>query len=410
MNKKIIQISILVFCFNFSDAQTKTNNQGIMSIQGVTGTISEMNNTTSGVLTNDGSFYLYNHYHNDGIVTFTNGLTTGTTFMNGITGFQNISGTSLMRWFNCEFDNPTSQPAFRLSNQISISGLADFFQGIVDDDNFGGLAIFEDNATHVNVDDDSHVDGFVRKNGNEYFRFPIGDSQQYRYAAISAPLNIADAFSGKYFLENSNALYPHINKQPLISLIDNTEYWIVEKTASSSNVFLTLTWDTDTTPPLIYSTPFDEIHIVRWDAIQNIWVDEGGVADVLAKEVTTIINPLTQYGVFTLARVRNELPCSNLIFNNYISNNGDTDNAFFNIENIEDCPNNKVEIYNRWGIKVFETNSYNTNGNVFTGRSSARLTNNIDSNLPDGTYFYIIEFKDFTSGELIKKSGYVFLN
>lgn len=406
-------LSVLLLCYASGNSQTKTNNEGILTNIGLAGSVSEINNLATGIVINDGDLYVYNHYNNNGTVTFTTGTTTGITRMKGLFGSQNISGTNVLRWYNCEFDNNLVQPAFHLSNQISIAGNADFFQGIVDDDNFGGLMIFENAANHTNVDDASHVDGFVRKNGDQQFRFPIGDNQQYRYAAISNPSTATDAFSGKYFWQNSNPLYPHANKDNTITLIDDTEYWAIEKTFGNSNIFLTLTWDVDTTPPAIYAAPIDEIHIVRWDVTQNKWIDEGGVADAINKEVTTVINPLTQYGIFTLARVKTILPCSgsSLIVHNLISSSfNDSKNDFFSIDGIENCPNNKVAIFNRWGVKVFETTAYNSSGNVFTGYSQARATLNNSEKLPDGTYFYFIEVTDEESGSTNKFSGYLFLN
>ncbi len=406
-------LSVLLLCYASGNSQTKTHNEGQLTNIGLAGSVSEINNLATGTLINDGDLHVYNHYNNNGTVTFTTGATTGITRMKGLFSSQNISGSNVLRWYNCEFDNNLVQPAFHLSNQISIAGNADFFQGIVDDDNFGGLMIFEDGASHSNVDDNSHVDGFVRKNGNQQFRFPIGDNQQYRYAAISNPANATDAFSGKYFWQNSNPLYPHINRDNTITLIDDAEYWTIEKTQGNSNIFLTLTWDVDTTPTAIYATPIDEIHIVRWDVAQNKWIDEGGVADATLKEVTTVINPLTQYGIFTLARVKTILPCSgsNLIVHNLVSSSyNDSKNDFFSIDGIENCPNNKVAIFNRWGVKVFETTAYNSTGNVFTGYSQARATLKNSEKLPDGTYFYFVEVTDEESGSTNKFSGYLFLN
>jgi gliding motility-associated-like protein len=401
----------LLVLFNLNcNSQTKTHNEGLFSSIGISGSISEIDNHSTGTITNDGELNVYNHYNNDGTVTYSNGSTTGMTKINGLFGFQKISGTIPMKWYNCKFDNSLIQPAFHLSNEIRINGTADFFTGIVDDDNYLGLVVFENSSNHINVKDQSHVDGFVRKNGNEAFKYPIGDFQQYRYASISDPSNTTDAFSGKYFLSNSNPLYPHANKPNNITIIDNAEYWEINKTSSTSNIFLTLSWDTDTTPSNIYNTPVDAIHIVRWDLITNSWIDEGGVVDAALKEITTVINPLTSYGIFTLARIK-KIPCSEngLIIHNYLSIGNDALNDIFSVEGIENCSNNTVSIYNRWGVKVYETDSYNTIGNVFSGYSSGRLTLNNNQKLPLGTYFYMIEFKDESNGTDSKLSGYIYL-
>ncbi|MCW1148623.1 gliding motility-associated C-terminal domain-containing protein [Flavobacterium lacisediminis] len=409
---KINQLLVLASLFAPLLGMSQTVNTGVFTIMPgtVAGSVGAIDNQTTGEIYNDGDFYVYSHYHNDGIVTFLGN--TGLTRMRGLFGFQDLSGSIPMEWYNGEFNNTLVQPAFHLSNEVSIANEGDFQQGIVDDDNHGGLLVFEDDAYHINVDDVSHVDGFVRKNGDDAFKFPIGDGGYFRYSGISNPDFVTDAFSSKYFFENSDPLYPHSSKEDIIDLIDNAEYWKVEKTASATDVFLTLSWDEDTTPTEIYAAPYDEIHIVRWDQNEMKWIDEGGVADPNLKEVTTVIDPLTAYGDFTLARVRSVLPCSGRSINVYnaVSPNEDGLNDYFIIDGIRSCPKNKVEVYNRWGVKVYETTAYDTNGNVFKGISEGRATLNADSKLPVGTYFYILTFFDETGGTKVKKSGYLYLN
>ncbi|WP_205627563.1 T9SS type B sorting domain-containing protein, partial [Myroides marinus] len=73
---------------------------------------------------------------------------------------------------------------------------------------------------------------------------------------------------------------------------------------------------------------------------------------------------------------------------------------------------NTVEIYNRWGVKVYDTKNYDSAGNVFRGYSDGRVTINRGDKLPTGTYFYIVnyEYKDKSGSRMIKKSGYLHLD
>ena len=284
------------------------------------------------------------------------------------------------------------------------------------DDEFGGLMVFENSATHTNTDNQSHVDGQVKKNGSADFLYPIGDKELFRYARISAPGQNASSFTAKYFFENSNPLYPHANRAGLIDLIDNKEYWTVEKTGGSSDIMLTLSWDENTTTPAeIVVAPQSEIHIVRWNAAQNLWVDEGEVAvDSDNKTVTTVLN-VDGYGVFTLARIDGGIPLSegNIVIYNAFTPNGDGLNDYFFIDGITNYPNNTVEVYNRWGVKVFETKNYDSSGNVFNGYSNGRTTIDRNEGLPTGTYFYILNYKYEGQGitpRTIKKAGYVYIN
>jgi gliding motility-associated-like protein len=85
---------------------------------------------------------------------------------------------------------------------------------------------------------------------------------------------------------------------------------------------------------------------------------------------------------------------------------GDNDTLY--IRGIECYPDNTVEIYNRWGVLVYETKAYDNTSKVFRGMSEGRVTVNQNSNLPDGTYFYVLRYTK-TSGENLEKAGYLYI-
>jgi len=78
---------------------------------------------------------------------------------------------------------------------------------------------------------------------------------------------------------------------------------------------------------------------------------------------------------------------------NGISVNGDGENDYFKIEGIEYYPKNNLKIFNRWGVLVYEKEGY-TNNEPFDGHSNGRATISADSKLPQGTYYYILEYED----------------
>ncbi len=110
------------------------------------------------------------------------------------------------------------------------------------------------------------------------------------------------------------------------------------------------------------------------------------------------------------------LGCSNIIIHNAISPNGDGRNDEFLIENIEDSncyKNARVEIYNRWGVLVFEKDNYNNTFNAFKGYSEGRTTIDKKDGLPTGTYFYILCYNTVDGvgkTQNIKKEGYLYLS
>ena len=75
---------------------------------------------------------------------------------------------------------------------------------------------------------------------------------------------------------------------------------------------------------------------------------------------------------------------------NVFTPNGDGINDFFAIKNIEYFPNSRLEIFNRWGKLIYESNDYK---NDWDG-----------ANFPSGTYFYIFYPNDPTHKSKIQRS------
>ena len=97
-----------------------------------------------------------------------------------------------------------------------------------------------------------------------------------------------------------------------------------------------------------------------------------------------------------------------LIVYNGISVDGNDRNRHFHIAGIENYPNNVVRIYNRWGILVFETEGYDNVRNVFSGISQARVTIEAGDKLPQGTYYYTIEYVD-ENNQKQTEAGWLYL-
>jgi gliding motility-associated-like protein len=84
------------------------------------------------------------------------------------------------------------------------------------------------------------------------------------------------------------------------------------------------------------------------------------------------------------------------------SPNGDGINDYWRIDGIEEYPNNKVKVFDRYNNTIFLMSGYNNDENSWKGRPNHGL---ISGNLPDGTYYYVVDLGD-GSGLL---SGYVVL-
>jgi gliding motility-associated-like protein len=87
---------------------------------------------------------------------------------------------------------------------------------------------------------------------------------------------------------------------------------------------------------------------------------------------------------------------------NGVSRNGDGMNDIFEIGCIDQFPNNRVRIFNRAGTLVYENRGYNNSEVYFNGISNKGISV-LGKELPDGTYFYIIDKGDGTE----PKTGYL---
>ena len=87
------------------------------------------------------------------------------------------------------------------------------------------------------------------------------------------------------------------------------------------------------------------------------------------------------------------LPCGreDVIISKVITPNGDTHNEFFTISGVETCGFTvELQIFNRWGAKIYDNSNYQNNWNGFAHNSSVGRADKV----PNGTYFYIINLKN----------------
>ena len=87
-------------------------------------------------------------------------------------------------------------------------------------------------------------------------------------------------------------------------------------------------------------------------------------------------------------------PAGELMFTNGFSPNGDDVNDVFRIFGIENFPNNRLQIFNRWGNEVLYAEGYQ---NDWRGEWNGKT-------LQNGTYFYVLE-----DGEGNEYAGYVYI-
>ena len=96
------------------------------------------------------------------------------------------------------------------------------------------------------------------------------------------------------------------------------------------------------------------------------------------------------------------------VFNGMTPGNDGVNDVFY-IRGIECFPNNSIQIFNRWGIVVFDKTGYNNTDRAFRGLSDGNLTVAKSEELPVGTYYYVFKYTDNASMSY-EKAGYLYIN
>ena len=164
-----------------------------------------------------------------------------------------------------------------------------------------------------------------------------------------------------------------------------------DRVETSRNTPVTINVLANDTPngatPTVVTAPLNGTAVVNTDGTIEYTPRTG------FKGVDTLVYELCNAGGCATATVSIEVT-HKLIAYNGVSVNGSEKNNHFHIAGIEAYPDNTVRIYNRWGVKVFEVQHYDNVRNVFKGISEGRVTVEAADKLPQGTYYYVIEYVD----------------
>lgn len=132
-----------------------------------------------------------------------------------------------------------------------------------------------DNATLEGGSNTSYVAGPLRKTGNDAFTFALGDTtlpdtSAYHPFGITAPSSTSDALTAQYYATNQLNDHPSFTTIPTaLKNISTCEYWSLTRTAGSSTVLPTVSWNKNGCNISILS----EMRVTGWDGSQ--WKNMG---------------------------------------------------------------------------------------------------------------------------------------
>ena len=276
MKKIIISIFVLFICATAFSQQAFTNSGNLQLHAGASiSGFGNFTNNSSGVLVNNGSFYLKGNITNN---QSSMSAGAGVFYLNG-TSAQSVDGAQTFKTYNLQTNNSAG---ITLNNNLSVSGIHTFSAGLIGTSATPNYLVYEAGSSHTGSNDSRHVTGWVKKFGTTNFTFPVGDASYMRTAGV-ASLSSNSEINCHYYRPTANSN----NITPLLVKVNANEYWQIDK-ISGGTAQIALNWDNS-------KVPFDnvlvtEIRVAHYTS--SSWTGVGGTASG---------NPLTTGSVTSAA-------------------------------------------------------------------------------------------------------------
>ncbi|WP_035085243.1 gliding motility-associated C-terminal domain-containing protein [Aquimarina latercula] len=329
----------------------------------------------------------------------------------GKTGFYNdnsltVSGNNEPVFHDLEID---VKDDLVLEIGVGVTNFQEFVNGrvITDRDEKSVSLDYINDAPYLGEHDDRYVDGYATLNGNLDFSFPVGDDFRLRPIKIENEA-ASNGSRAAYFFENPNTPNFFVDSfdtemyEDLLFGVSIFEFWDLD---GSNETRVTLTWDSNSNIPTLVGD-LNDLRVVGWSKELRKWVNLGNTSvfgDVNKGEISSKAIIPDDYEVLTFGS-SNRLLDGDLEIFTAVSPNGDGMNDTFKIQGLSNFPDNELFIYNRWGVLVFQKKAYHENQN-FAGISEGRVTISQKSELPEGTYYYVLNITGAKD-----RAGYFYIN
>ncbi len=181
-----------------------------------------------------------------------------------------------------------------------VNGHANFINGKVK----GGIT-FMDGATHSGATVASFVEGFVAKQGNDAFTFPIGRNGIYAPLTISAPVGETETFTASYNRGDAESF--GIITDPGLFSLSNCEYWNLQPGSTNINNYsldITAGWTSASgcgSPPYINNV--SDVTLARFNNTNNSWDSHGGSGIGTTTNGSVTRTGVNAFGYFSLGNL-----------------------------------------------------------------------------------------------------------
>ena len=337
----------------------------------------------------DGQLGFHTNLINDGVFDENNGLA-------GFYGIAplTVSGALAPTLFDVEISNDTN---VGLNTVVNVANNVNFIVGdfFTPKDEPQYYLNFLSDGFYTGESDISKVNGYATITDQQNFTFPVGDGMQVRPLVIRSQSSNALAKCA-YFFENPNnpstftGTFDTESRPPQLGGVSTREFWRLEGSVPST---VQITWNGRSNIGEL-TDDVAKIIVVGFGKTTGRWeILAGGAAagDLNEGLVISSLFVPDDYEAITFGFMGE--PRDFLSLDNYlITPNGDGRNDWLEIPELELSPNNHLQIYDRYGLKVFEKSNYT---NEFVGFSNVNnFVINREEGLPEGVYFYIVSLKD----------------
>lgn len=330
-----------------------------------------------------GSLGFHSNFINDGVFDGNQGLA----------GFYNDGSLSLSGLFPPVFQDVELLADNGLDLQVSM-GLTNNMNFILGDvktrlDPFVSLQFLSD-AFHTGSQNLSKVDGLASVSNKQNFIFPVGDAEQLRPLIINSE-GINSNVQCIYFFGNANdaGFLTTVLDNSILENIGNQEFWQLEGTVPTT---IQISWN-DRSQLSLITNQVEAVTVVGWSKAENQWVNLGGTAvgDLNQGFATSSTFVPNDYEALTFGSLRIPEIFPDL-GNHLLTPNGDGVNDFLHFEELAQSPNNRVRIFDRNGLLVFEKKNYTNEFNGYANTGDVVI--NRKQGLPSGVYFYLVDMDD----------------
>jgi gliding motility-associated-like protein len=339
--------------------------------------------------------------HQDGGIGFHTNLINDASFDQnvGLAGFYGtraitVSGAFMPIFYDVEFFNDRG---VILNTSMALTNDANFVSGdVITPRNLEDIYLnFIQNGDYFTTSVETKVNGYAAISNKQFFSFPVGNSEQYRPLIINS--NAVNTLAKcAYFFEDPNnpstfaTSFNTTRKTRDVDVVSTTEFWHLTGNVPST---ITISWNQDSNISGITDAAY-KVGIAGWSKVGNQWVDLGALAqggDLSDGFVSSNEFIPDDYAAITFASLA--IPTEILTLDNYyLTPNNDGLNDALVIPELEQSPNNRIQIFDRFGLKVFDKINYT---NEFRGFSNmGNVVFGKKNGLPAGVYFYLATLND----------------